>query len=56
MMVDDETSVITLFYGEEITAEQAEELKTELENRYDECDVYVHFGGQPVYYYFISVE
>ncbi len=56
MMVDDETSVITLFYGEEITAEQAEELKTELESRYDECDVYVHFGGQPVYYYFISVE
>ncbi len=56
MMVDDESSVITLFYGEEITPEQADELKTELESRYDECDIYVHFGGQPVYYYFISVE
>ena len=55
-MVDDEASVITLFYGEEITKEDAEQLKTELESKYDECDVYMHFGGQPVYYYFISVE
>lgn len=55
-MVDDESSVITVFYGEEIAKEDAEYLKAELESKYDECDVYMHFGGQPVYYYFISVE
>ena len=55
-MVDDDASVITVFYGEEITKEDAETLKCTLEDKYDECDVYMHFGGQPVYYYFISVE
>ena len=55
-MVDDESSVITLFYGEDISESNAEELKLLLEEKYDECDVYMHFGGQPVYYYLISVE
>ena len=55
-MVDDDSSVITLFYGEDVTPENALAIKDKLEARYDECDVYMHFGGQPVYYYFISVE
>lgn len=55
-MVDDDSSVITLFYGEGVEAENANELKAILEEKYEDCDVYVHFGGQPVYYYFISVE
>jgi len=55
-MVDDDSSVITLFYGEEISESDANILKELLEARFDECDIYIHFGGQPVYYYFISVE
>ncbi len=55
-MVDGDSSVITLFYGMDVNREDAENLKTELEEKYDDCDVYMHFGGQPVYYYFISVE
>jgi len=55
-MVDDEISVITLFYGEGVSKEDAEELGAALEEKYDECEVYVHFGGQPVYYYLISAE
>ena len=55
-MVDDESSVITLFYGEEVDAENANKLKEILEEKYEDCDIYIHFGGQPVYYYFISVE
>lgn len=55
-MVDDDSSVVTLFYGEEVKGEDAESLKNKLEERYEDCDVYMHFGGQPVYYYFISVE
>ena len=55
-MVDEDSSVITLFYGDEINEEDAGLLKDKIESMYDECDVYMHFGGQPVYYYFISVE
>ena len=55
-MIDDVTSVITLFYGEGVTKEVAEELGEALEEKYDECEVYVHLGGQPVYYYLISAE
>ncbi len=55
-MVTDDSSVITIFYGEDIKSEDAENLKTCIEEKFDDCDVYMHFGGQPVYYYFISVE
>ena len=41
---------------EGVTEEEAEELRTEIEDKFDECDVCMHFGGQPVYYYLISVE
>ena len=42
--------------GEEVSESDANILKELLEARFDECDIYIHFGGQPVYYYFISVE
>ncbi len=47
---------ITLFYGNEVTQEQAEELRSELEQLYPNCDIIVIEGGQPVYYYIISIE
>ena len=55
-MVDDDSAVITLFYGEDVSKEDAEAIKVDLEEKYDECDVYIHNGGQPVYSYLISVE
>lgn len=55
-MVDDESGVITLFFGEGVTESEANELKEKIEDKFDECDVCMHFGGQPVYYYLISVE
>jgi DAK2 domain fusion protein YloV len=55
-MVDDDSSVITLFYGNDTTKEDADNLKQQIEDKYPDCDVYMHFGGQPVYYYFLSVE
>lgn len=55
-MVNDETSVITLFFGEDVNKDDAEKLGASIEEKYDECEVYVHFGGQPVYYYLISAE
>lgn len=55
-MIDEESSVITLFFGEDVSENDANELGAVLEEKYDECDVYIHFGGQPVYYYLISIE
>ena len=55
-MVDDETELISIYYGEGFTEEEAEKLAGELEEQYDYCDVEVNYGGQPIYYCIISVE
>ncbi len=55
-LVDEESAIISIYYGEEIKEETAEQLGSELEETYPDCEVEVHFGGQPVYYYVISVE
>ena len=55
-LVTEETMNITLFYGEGVTAEQAENFLATLEVKYANCDVSMVEGGQPVYYYLISVE
>ena len=55
-MVDDETDLISIYYGEGFTEEEAEKLAGELEEQYDYCDVEVNCGGQPIYYCIISVE
>lgn len=55
-MMDEEAEIISVYYGEDTTQEQAENLAGELEERYPDCDVDVNYGGQPIYYYVISVE
>ena len=54
-MVEDE-EVITLFYGQDVTGAEAQELVEKLRAEYPDCDVDAHRGGQPLYYYLISVE
>lgn len=55
-LVDDESAIISIYYGQEIEEPAAEKLGSELEEAYPDCEVEVHFGGQPIYYYVISVE
>ena len=55
-MVDEETGLITIYYGEEVDPEAAEKLGEAFSQAYPECDVEVYSGGQPIYYYVISVE
>lgn len=55
-IVKDEDELITIYYGQDISEEQAQELTELIEQRYDFCDVEMHSGGQPLYYYLISVE
>lgn len=53
---EDSHEVITLYYGEDVTEEQAEALSKEVAERFPDCDVDFHSGGQSVYYYILSLE
>lgn len=55
-LLDDDKEVITVYYGEEIPAEQAEKFGERLEESYPDLEVEVHYGGQPLYYYVFGVE
>ena len=55
-LVDEDSGLISLFYGEDVDKEAAEELGDYLSEEYPDLDVDVRFGGQPIYYYIISVE
>ncbi len=54
MTQDDE--LITVYYGKDVPEEDAQTLTGEIATQYDECDVEMHKGGQPLYYYLVSVE
>lgn len=53
---NDDVVNITLFYGKDIKLEEAEALQSRLEEKYPDCDITLVPGGQPVYYYIISLE
>ncbi len=55
-MIDDDSELISLYYGEEVTEEAANEIADELMAKYSDVDIEVHYGGQPIYYYLVSVE
>ena len=55
-MIDEDSELITVYYGEEITEEAAQEICDTISEKYDSCDVELQYGGQPIYYYIISVE
>ena len=55
-IMTDEDELITVYYGADISEDEAKSVAEELEEKYDACDVECHSGGQPLYYYLISVE
>ena len=55
-MVDESSELISVYYGSDVSEEDAQSLSEELESAYPSCDVELQFGGQPIYYYVISVE
>lgn len=55
-MVQPESDLITIFSGEETPREDAESLLAVVEEQFPECDVELHTGGQPLYYYLLAVE
>ena len=55
-MVDEESEIISVYYGADVKDEDAHRLGEKLEERYPDFDVEVNEGGQPIYYYVVSVE
>ncbi|OKZ52306.1 MAG: dihydroxyacetone kinase [Clostridiales bacterium 41_21_two_genomes] len=55
-LVDEDTELISLYYGQDVQEESAEKFAQEIEDLYPDVDVDVHSGGQPIYYYVLSVE
>ena len=55
-MIDEESAIVCIYYGEEASEEDANKLAEDIEGDYPDVEVEVHFGGQPIYYYVISVE
>ena len=55
-MMTDDAEVISIYYGADASEEKAEALAATLEEKYPDCEVEVNNGGQPIYYYIISVE
>ena len=55
-LIDKESELITVYYGKDVTLEDASHITDEIAQRYDGCDVEMHCGGQPLYYYLLSVE
>ncbi len=55
-LVDEDSELISLYYGEEVKEEDANKVAEEIMSAYPDVDVEVHSGGQPIYYYVLSVE
>lgn len=55
-MTDEDTELLSIYYGEDIAKEDADSLREKVETRYPDLDIELQDGGQPVYYYLISAE
>ena len=55
-MIDENSEIISIFYGEDVKPDDAEIFSKQLEEEFTECEIECYYGGQPIYYYLISVE
>lgn len=55
-MMDEDAELISIYYGQDVTEDEAQALAEAVESEYPDCDVELQSGGQPIYYYIVSVE
>ena len=55
-MVDEDSELVSVYYGSDVAEDDAEALVEDLEEKFEDCDVEINEGGQPLYYYIVSVE
>lgn len=55
-IVDENTEIISIYYGEDVAEEDAEKFRARASESFQSCDVELQYGGQPIYYYILSAE
>ena len=55
-MIKPDSELISIYYGSDVSEEEAEAFRAQIEESYPDCDLELQYGGQPIYYYIISVE
>ena len=55
-MVDEDSEIVSVYYGADVTEEEAQALCENLESEFPDCEIELNMGGQPIYYDVISVE
>lgn len=55
-LIDEESELISIYYGADVTKEDADNIAAELKAKYTAVEFEVNYGGQPIYYYVVSVE
>ncbi|MCM1252602.1 MAG: DAK2 domain-containing protein [Clostridium sp.] len=55
-MMSDDMELISIYYGGDVTQEEAESIQDKVREKYNNCDIELQYGGQPIYYYIVSVE
>ena len=55
-MIDDDSAIVSIYYGEEVTEDAANAIAQKITAGHEDLEVEVQYGGQPIYYYLISVE
>ena len=55
-LIDVDSEMISIYYGSDVEEEKAEAIAEKMEELYPDCDVELQYGGQPIYYYIVSVE
>jgi hypothetical protein len=56
LMIDEDSAIVSIYYGSEATKEAAEEISSLIQEKHPDVEVEINDGGQPIYYYVISVE
>ena len=54
--MSEELELISIYYGSDITEEEAEALREKVAGEFSSCDIELQYGGQPIYYYIVSAE
>lgn len=55
-LIDEDSEIMTIYYGEDISEDEANILKDTIEEMYEDIEIEVYYGGQPLYYYIFSIE
>lgn len=55
-LIDEDSAIVSIYYGEDIGEDDANAIAAQIEEKFSDVEVEVHYGGQPIYYYVVSVE